>query len=87
MGQQKRIQEIRAYLPGAEFVADYISHDHISLGNVWFNLPTISDMHKKLMERKKKRDRCETVHSDTETANTLSVQEAISAGSTVSAVL
>lgn len=87
MGQQKRIQEIRAYLPGAEFVADYISHDHISLGNVWFNLPTVCDMHKKLMERKKKRDRCETVHIDTETTNTLSVQEAVPVGSAVSAVL
>ena len=27
MGQEKRIEEIRSYLPGAEFTADYISHD------------------------------------------------------------
>ncbi len=32
------------YLPGGEFVADYISGDTISLGKVWFNLPSIDDM-------------------------------------------
>ncbi|MCM1230173.1 MAG: hypothetical protein NC489_08570 [Ruminococcus flavefaciens] len=53
MGQKKRIQEIKAYLPGGEFVSDYLSQNVIALGNVWFNLPTITDLHKKLLERKK----------------------------------
>lgn len=44
MGQEKRIEEIRAYLPGAEFTADYISHDIISMGNVWFGLPTVEEL-------------------------------------------
>ena len=51
MGQEKRIEEIRAYLPGAEFTADYLSHDIISFGNVWFGLPTVTEMDKMLMER------------------------------------
>lgn len=49
MGQDKRIEEINSYLPGAEFVSDYISHDVISLGNVWFGLPSVSEMEKMLM--------------------------------------
>lgn len=48
MGQEKRIEEIRAYLPGAEFTADYISHDIMALGNVWFGLPTVTEMDKML---------------------------------------
>lgn len=44
MGQEKRIEEIRSYLPGAEFTADYISHDILALGNVWFGLPTVTEM-------------------------------------------
>ncbi|MCM1295210.1 MAG: hypothetical protein NC311_06685 [Muribaculaceae bacterium] len=50
MGQEKRIEEIRAYLPGAEFTADYISHDILALGNVWFGLPTVTEMDKMLTE-------------------------------------
>ncbi|MDE6040649.1 MAG: hypothetical protein K2F99_03630, partial [Muribaculaceae bacterium] len=56
MGQPKRIQEIKAYLPGAEFTADYVSHDVISLGNVWFGLPSVSDMNAKLRARRKSGD-------------------------------
>ena len=51
MGQEKRIEEINSYLPGAEFTADYLSHDIISFGNVWFNLPTVTEMNRKLQER------------------------------------
>lgn len=54
MGQQKRIQEIKSYLPGAEFTADYVSHDVVSFGNVWFNLPTVTEMNERLMEKMKK---------------------------------
>lgn len=32
------------YLPGGEFMADYLSDDILSLGNVWFNLPTMDQM-------------------------------------------
>lgn len=53
MGQKKRIQEIRSYLPGGEFVSDYLSQNIISFGNVWFNLPTVTDLHQKLLARKK----------------------------------
>ena len=51
MGQEKRIEEISAYLPGAEFVEDYISHDIFSFGNCWFNLPTVTEMDEKLKEK------------------------------------
>lgn len=51
MGQEKRLEEINAYLPGAEFTADYLSHDIISFGNVWFGLPTVAEMNKKLQEK------------------------------------
>ena len=50
MGQEKRIEEINAYLPGAEFVEDYISHDMFSFGNCWFNLPTVTEMEELLAE-------------------------------------
>ena len=40
-GQVKRPEDIRIYLPGAEFTADYISQDYMSFCNVWFNLPDI----------------------------------------------
>lgn len=50
MGQEKRIEEIRSYLPGAEFTADYISHDIPALGNVWFGLPTVSELEAMLLK-------------------------------------
>lgn len=53
MGQEKRIEEINAYLPGAEFVEDYISHDIFNFGNVWFNLPTVTEMDQMLQEKMK----------------------------------
>lgn len=62
MGQKKRIQEIKAYLPGGEFVSDYLSQNVIALGNTWFNLPTITDLHKKLMERKLQHGTGEDIH-------------------------
>lgn len=40
------------YIPGAEFTSDYISHDFVSMGNVWFNLPT-SDEVADMIKRKK----------------------------------
>lgn len=40
-GQVKRPEDIRMYLPGAEFTADYISQDYMSFCNVWFNLPDV----------------------------------------------
>ena len=54
LGQEKRIEEINAYLPGAEFVEDYISHDIFSFGNCWFNLPTVTEMNEMLMKRQAK---------------------------------
>ena len=51
LGQEKRIEEINAYLPGAEFVEDYISHDIFSFGNCWFNLPTVTEMDELLMKK------------------------------------
>lgn len=55
MGQKKRVEEIRAYLPGGEFIADYLSHDILEFGNVWFNLPNIDEMeqilHDELMKK------------------------------------
>lgn len=54
MGQEKRIEEINTYLPGAEFTADYISHDILSFGNVWFGLPTVGEMEQMLMDEQMK---------------------------------
>lgn len=34
-------REIKGYLPGAEFISDYVSQDYISLGNVWFSTPSV----------------------------------------------
>ena len=34
---------IKGYLPGGEFISDYISQDFISTGNVWFNMPTVKE--------------------------------------------
>lgn len=66
MGQKKRIQEIKAYLPGGEFVSDYLSQNIVALGNTWFNLPTVSDLHAKLLARKGGvNDGRKTVHSIT----------------------
>ena len=35
--------EVSGYLPGAEFISDYISQDYISFGNVWFGMPTVQE--------------------------------------------
>lgn len=32
------------YIPGAEFTSDYISQDILSFGNVWFNLPSMTEL-------------------------------------------
>jgi len=53
MGQEKRIEEIRVYLPGAEFTADYISRDIFALGSTWFNLPDVEEMNNLLNGNKK----------------------------------
>jgi DNA polymerase elongation subunit (family B) len=37
------------YLPGAEFISDYISEDYISMGNVYFSLPSSQDLIKEAM--------------------------------------
>ena len=50
LGQQKRQEDQKYYTSGSEFTSDYISGDVISLGNVWFNLPTVVEMQKKLRE-------------------------------------
>lgn len=44
MGQTKRQVDLKYYTSGAEFTADYISGDIISLGNVWFGLPSVMEM-------------------------------------------
>lgn len=44
LGQQKRPADNRAYIPGAEFISDYISQDWLSFGAVWFNLPLADEM-------------------------------------------
>lgn len=53
LGQQKRKEDIRLYIPGAEFTADYISQDYLSFGACWFNLPMVeecNDMINKMLE-------------------------------------
>lgn len=36
------------YIPGAEFISDYIAQDWLNLGEVWFNLPSVDDIEKEL---------------------------------------
>lgn len=43
LGQQKRKEDNRAYIPGAEFTSDYISQDYLSFGAAWFNLPLVDE--------------------------------------------
>ena len=56
MGQKKRVEEIRAYLPGGEFIADYLSHDILEFGNVWFNLPNVDEMEQILHDEMMKKE-------------------------------
>lgn len=39
LGQIKRKEDTRNYIPGAEFTSDYMSQDWLSFGSAWFNLP------------------------------------------------
>lgn len=39
LGQVKRKEDTKYYIPGAEFTGDYLSQDYLSLGSAWFNLP------------------------------------------------
>lgn len=32
------------YIPGAEFISDYIAQDWLHFGSVWFNLPTLDEI-------------------------------------------
>lgn len=43
LGQQKRKEDNRAYIPGAEFTSDYISQDYLSFGAAWFDLPLVDE--------------------------------------------
>lgn len=43
-GGEKPLDDHNRYIPGAEFTADYISTDILSFGNVWFNLPTATEV-------------------------------------------
>ena len=46
LGKEKRAEDTRRYLPGGEFVSDYLSQDILSFGTVWFNLPFVEDCDK-----------------------------------------
>ena len=50
MGMQKRPDDAMSYIPGAEFVMDYLSGDVVQFGNVWFGLPEVEEMDRMLME-------------------------------------
>lgn len=39
LGQVKRKEDIKYYIPGAEFTSDYLSQDYLSFASAWFNLP------------------------------------------------
>ena len=41
ISERQNEHEVSGYLPGAEFISDYISQDFISFGNVWFNMPSV----------------------------------------------
>ena len=48
ISDRQNIYGMKNYLPGAEFVSDYISQDVISLGVGWFNLPGVTTAIKEL---------------------------------------
>lgn len=55
LGKTKRPEDTRRYVPGGEFVSDYLSQDILSFGTVWFNLPFVEEVDKmidKLLEDK-----------------------------------
>lgn len=45
-GKIKRAEDTKRYIPGGEFVSDYLSQDILSFGTVWFNLPFVEDCDK-----------------------------------------
>lgn len=49
LGMEKRFSDRKYYMPGAEFVSDYLSGDIISFGNTWFNLPTVDELNKRIL--------------------------------------
>ena len=49
LGQQKRKEDLRQYIPGAEFISDYLSQDWLSMAT-WFNLP-LTDECKEIIGR------------------------------------
>ena len=54
LGKEKRAEDTRRYLPGGEFVSDYLSQDILSFGTVWFSLPFVEDCDKmitKMLEK------------------------------------
>lgn len=48
ISDRQNVYDEENYIPGSEFTADYISQDIMSLGNVWFNLPTLEEVLAKL---------------------------------------
>ena len=44
MNDPKRPEELKSYLPGAEFFTDYLSNDVVSFANTWFNLKSSTEM-------------------------------------------
>ena len=51
LGQQKRQEDQKYYTNSSEFISDYISGDVISFANVWFGLPTVTEMNEKLRKK------------------------------------
>lgn len=43
ISDRQNTHNTKNYIPGAEFISDYISQDIISLGEVWFKLPSVED--------------------------------------------
>ena len=50
LGKQKRQEDNVRYIPGGEFVSDYLSQDILSFATVWFNLPFAEDC-KKIIDK------------------------------------
>lgn len=50
MGRSKPVDDLPKYIPGAEFVSDYLSQDILSFGEAWFNLPSVEECLELLVE-------------------------------------
>ena len=92
LGKQKRKEDLKLYVPGAEWISDYLSQDYLSFGTCWYNLPFVDEC-EELIREKLKGDKkeitheLETVYHNDEKSKALTVQDVTDASSDAHAIL